>query len=232
MRRLIGAIVVLVTLFVLADRLTVGYAQRQVAKSVQQTERLASEPSVKIRGFPFLTQLVRGRYSDVDVTVRGYQRAPAIPLEELDVHLRGARVPLAQIRGTVSRVPVERVTATARIGYGAFGNAHAGLSFGYAGNNKVRVSGRVTVAGQPLRATATGRVRTVGNALSVVIDTVDPAGAAGAAAREVFGVRTPLPALPFHFRLTSVRATPAGIELTGSADNVVLTASGAKRAVR
>ncbi len=221
MRRLVAIVVVLIVLFVVADRISVHYVQGRVADDLRQTERLTSQPSVTIHGFPFLTQLL-GKLSDVEVVVHDFRRGDAIDISKIDVHLRDADVPL----NDDPTVPVGHVDATVLLSYRALSSVHQGLTFGYAGGNRLRVTGSVTVGGVQVTTSASGHVDLAGNALSVGIDGVDTGSAAAADAidvvRRVFGVRTPLPVLPFHFRLTSARATAAGIEVRGSADNVVL----------
>jgi hypothetical protein len=228
MRRVITTVVVLLALLVLADRLGVLYAEHRVAVTLRNTENLGTSPTVKIHGFPFLTQLLRERFSDVEVIVKGFTRAGAVDYDRIDVHLHDARVALGDaLAGGGTRVPVKRVDGTAVVGYSALNRAHQGLSFGYAGSNTIRVSGAVSISGRTVDATGTGRMVLEGNRLLVLVDSVTVAngatvGAADAAARGAFAVRTALATLPFHFTLKSVRATSAGIEVAGSADNVTL----------
>jgi hypothetical protein len=228
MRRLITTVVVLIALLVLADRLGVLYAEHRVAVTLRNTENLGTSPTVKIHGFPFLTQLLRERFTDVEVIVNGFTRAGAVDFGRVDVHLHDARVSVGDVlAGGGTRVPVKRVDGTATIGYDAMNRAHHGLSFSYAGSNTIRVSGAVSISGRTVDAAGTGRMVLEANRLLVLVDSVTVtgnviAGASDAAVRSAFSVRTALPTLPFHFTLRSVRATSAGIEVAGSADNVTL----------
>src|SRR3954463_8421808 len=99
MRRLITFFVVLVALLVLADRLTVLYAENRLAGELKSTERLNSKPDVTIRGFPFLTQVVTGAYSHIEVVVKDYAPAHAITLDRIDVHLRHAHLSMSEALG-------------------------------------------------------------------------------------------------------------------------------------
>jgi hypothetical protein len=234
MRRLLALLVVLLGLLVAADRLGVVYAQSRVASAVRQTEHLEADPTVQIHGFPFLTQLIGERFHDVEVIVKNYRRGNAIRVSRIDVHLRDVRVAHSALTGKLDRVPVRRVDATALFSYADLTGAHQGLQFGYAGAGRVRVAGSVSAGGVRVAATAVGHVLLEANDFAVSVDSVSVAGvpdaalraAAQAAVARAFAVVTTLPAFPFHFRLTSVRATGAGIEVAGSADNVVLTRSG------
>ncbi|MBW3551514.1 MAG: LmeA family phospholipid-binding protein [Proteobacteria bacterium] len=94
-------------------------------EGVQATTALPEEPDVTVRGFPFLTQALSGRYDRVDISARD---APAgeMTLTRLDTTLRGVRVTLSQaLSGSVGEVPVDAVEARALleerkgdIGYG------------------------------------------------------------------------------------------------------------------
>lgn|SRR5437764_3617528 len=229
MRRLITTIVVLVAVFVLVDRVAVVYAEHRVASTVRKTENLATTPSVKIHGFPFLTQLVRQRFGDVEVVVKDFNRTGAVVVDRIDVHLHDARVNIGEaLKGGGTRVPVRRVDGTATISYLSLNRAHDGLSFGYAGAGRVHVTGGVSVLGRRITASATARMVLAGDGFSAAVDSITGGATAAAATvdrtvRRAFGVSTPLPRFPFHFTLTSVRATSAGIEVSGSASNVVLT---------
>jgi hypothetical protein len=229
MRRIITTVVVLLAVLVLVDRVAVTYAQHRVATTLRNTEHLTSTPKVKIHGFPFLTQLARERFSDVEVIVTDFSRGRLVRIDRLDVHLRDARVNISEaVRGGATRVPVKRVDGTATIGYSSLSRVHDGLTFSYAGGDSVRVTGGISVAGQRVTASAIARMVLVSDGLSVAIDSVTGAGTAAtavidAAARRAFGVSTALPTFPFHFTLNSVRATSSGVEVSGTASNVVLT---------
>ena len=86
--RLAITLLVLAGLFVAADRITVGIAESQIAKRIQQSQNLASKPSVTIAGFPFLTQLIGMKLDKVSVDARGIQRN-GVRVTDLHVDLNG-----------------------------------------------------------------------------------------------------------------------------------------------
>src|SRR3954464_3756232 len=125
MRRLISTVVVLVAVLVLVDRVAVLYAEHRVAAAVRNTEHLDSTPSVKIHGFPFLTQLAREEFGDVEVIVRDFGPAHAVDIDKIDVHLRDARVDIGDaLGGTASRVPTRRIDGTVLIAFTTLNRAH------------------------------------------------------------------------------------------------------------
>src|SRR5438309_2600442 len=61
-------VLVLVGLFVAADRVAVAVAQSAAAKTLKSSEHLDTTPTVRVAGFPFLTQIVHRKLSHVTVT--------------------------------------------------------------------------------------------------------------------------------------------------------------------
>jgi len=116
MRRVVIAVVVLVGLFVAVDFGTAAYAESAVSRQMRDRLALHTDPSVRINGFPFLTQAIVGRYSSVDIS------APTIaigglPQLEVRAHLEGVRAALSELVDSVSpRIRVDRATGTVRIG--------------------------------------------------------------------------------------------------------------------
>ena len=71
MRRLIKLLAVLGVLAVLgyfADRYLAHVAEGKIATVVQADAHLPARPAVNVHGFPFVTQLIGGKYHDVEVT--------------------------------------------------------------------------------------------------------------------------------------------------------------------
>ncbi|MFE0763494.1 DUF2993 domain-containing protein [Streptomyces smyrnaeus] len=73
------------------DRWAALYAEDEAAEKVQDSLGLHARPEVHINGFPFLTQVARGRLDNVDVAI------PDVP---------AGRVSVAQVSGTVDDVRI------------------------------------------------------------------------------------------------------------------------------
>jgi hypothetical protein len=99
MRRLVIALVVLVGLFVAVDFGSAALAESAVSRQMREQIGLVDDPSVRINGFPFLTQAIAGRYSSVDVTA---SRIRLGKLQELNVsaQLRDVKAPLSMLLGS------------------------------------------------------------------------------------------------------------------------------------
>jgi hypothetical protein len=98
MRRLVIALLVLVGLFVAVDFGSAALAESAVSRQMREQIGLVDDPSVRINGFPFLTQAVSGRYSSVDVSA---SRIHLGEMQQLDVsaQLRDVSAPLSMLLG-------------------------------------------------------------------------------------------------------------------------------------
>jgi hypothetical protein len=99
MRRLVIALLVLVGLFVAVDFGSAALAESAVSRQMREQIGLVDDPSVRINGFPFLTQAIAGRYSSVDVDA---SRIHVGALQQLDVsaQLRDVTAPLSMLLGS------------------------------------------------------------------------------------------------------------------------------------
>jgi hypothetical protein len=211
MRRLAILLVVVLGLLVVVDRVADAAAQRDVAARIKASEHLSSRPEVDIHGFPFLTQMVSGRYDDVDVTIRGLHAGP-LPITSLTARLSGAKVPFgAVLRQSVGAIPTDRTSATLLLSFADLNRFvstdHVRFSAGSGG--RLHVAATVDVAGAGVSAGADVPVVVSGSEL-----TVDVMGGVQ--------VTIPLPGLPFHMHLRDAKATNAGIVVAGSVDDLVL----------
>jgi len=68
MKRMVIALLVLVGLLVAADFGAAASAESAVSRQMREQLGLVDDPSVRINGFPFLTQAAAGRYRSVDVS--------------------------------------------------------------------------------------------------------------------------------------------------------------------
>ncbi|SFC25964.1 LmeA family phospholipid-binding protein [Streptomyces aidingensis] len=149
-------LVVFGVLFTVADRLSLMFAEGEVATRARSGLGLESEPGVSIKGFPFLTQLLGKRIDHVELDISDYGvelDGRQTRLEDLSIELRNTR-----IAGDFSGARAERASGTGVLGYRELGElatqevkeVHDSLAveFGYAGEGQVII--QVTVLGQKL----------------------------------------------------------------------------------
>lgn len=115
MRKLVIAVLVLVGLGVAADYSAAAAAEYQVAKQMREEFGLAAEPSVRINGFPFLTQALLGSYSAIDMRAAGLSVGPLRNIA-VEATMREVDAPLSEVTsGDLRSVRAARVDGRVRI---------------------------------------------------------------------------------------------------------------------
>jgi hypothetical protein len=223
-RRLFTTVVVLAVLAVLADRGAELVAARLVADRTQRAADLASRPSVTIRGFPFLTQVVRGRYQEIDVTAHDVT-VGGLRFATVAVRLSGVRIELGHaVRGQVRAVPVRAGSGSAFLAFADLDGwvaAHGlPLSVEPGPGDQVRVSGSVSVLGQRLSAHAAAAVSVLNGELVLT-----PVGV-GSALVAALTVRVPVSELPLGVALTGVTVQPGGLQFSAQSSGLDIPVTG------
>jgi LmeA-like phospholipid-binding len=225
------AVVVLLALLVVADRVSLAVAESSAASKLANYGQFQSKPSVHIGGFPFLTQAIGGKYHDVEVkssavTVGVVQNAG------FDVHLRGMQLPLGKaFGGQVDSVDVDHVEGTVVISYADLSRISrvSGLTFSRAGDS-LRIAGTVNVAGLgtvgPVGVTASAAI--VGGGLKIAVKSLQVAGSSVAGStlalvNDTLSSALVLPTLPYGLKLSAVSVNDTGLVLHGLGTNVILT---------
>jgi len=207
MRRLGLVLVLLVGLLALADRLGAFAAERVVAIRIQEDQHLAVRPDVSIKGFPFLTQLARGHYEHVDVTVHDLQRGP-LHVSRAVAHMYGADVPFsAVVHQQVDRIVIDRATAEIDLDYSDVNRMLAGKHLRLSRGSGGRV--HVTASAGSASVDADFPLTVRGSDLDIAL----PAG---------ISVQIPLPGMPFGITLKSATATGQGIVVRCATSGFVL----------
>jgi hypothetical protein len=217
-RRIAIALIALLVLLLVADRVGVVIAERAAGDTIQSSQHLTARPDVDIAGFPFLTQLATGDYDKITVTATDVPVGPARRL----LIISRIRVVLHSL--TVSRdfssVRAKTADATALVSYAELGQT-LDATISYAGDGQLAARKTVSIAGTSVTGTLRTHPKLVNGKLSFAGTTLNNAGALGAAAagalNSVFDVGIPLQGIPFTVRLQSLRVTRNGllIGLTG-----------------
>lgn len=236
-RKLVISLGIMAGLLVLADRGLAAVAGNATANRVARHEGLSEDPEVTFRGFPFLTQAVRGDFQAVDVTVRDLERNGLV-IDRIDAHLEGVRIDLGDaLGGRVGAVPVREGDATVRLTYGDLqsylstrpgnlrlvtkaGRVVVVTSFGIPRVGTVDVEGtpRVSVAGRTVRVTVSQMRRSDGGGgLAAAL-------AAQAASRASFSI--PLGSLPFGITAASAELTDTALLIQATAEGIVVDVAG------
>ena len=229
MKALLVVLALVLGLLVLVDRVSVGYAEGQVATQLADKGSLQGAPEVDITGFPFLTQAIGGRYDDVRISLTAAELGQPEGTRA-DVTLRGVEVPLSSVlSGSVEEVPVERVDGTATLSYALLSQQLGGDTTLRREGDGLRITKTVEVLGQTLPLTAVGTVTLEGNELVIDVENVSGAGVDIPGflvdrAADLLDLRYAVPALPFGLELTDVTPAEGGVDIRVQATDTVLRA--------
>lgn len=244
LRILLIVTVILGGLFVIADRVAVGFAEDEAADKLRTSEGLASTPSVSIKGFPFLTQVVGGELDEVEVGIQNLEADTGgtaqntgpdkIRIDDLTAQMRGVA-----FSGNYSSATAASATGTATISYDELLKAAksepvqltngvtaevVGLSDG--GNGKIKVEVEATVLGaklpQPVSVLSTIGVK--GDTVTARADALPNLGVqlAEDKARTVTDFQQRIDGLPGGIKLDKVEAVPNGVDITVRGSDVSL----------
>ncbi|MEU1605804.1 DUF2993 domain-containing protein [Micromonospora matsumotoense] len=245
-RRWLVVLVVLVLilggLLVVADRVAAGLAERAIADQVQQEvakqDASSAPPQVDVGGFPFLTQVVDGRYERISIVltdVQGSVEGNAVSLPRLDVDARNVRASLDTIRSGQGEVVAETVAGTGTVTYDSLAKLldRPGLKLGEQ-NGKLAVTAPVDILGQKLTVTGTADVTVADNGkVALKFSDLNAQGLPNVPlARTLLNnyargisVDVPLPALPFQLNVRKVEPRPEGLTVTADAKDVPINST-------
>src|SRR6266536_73456 len=233
MRKLLIALVIILVALVAADRIAVHIAQRKVASRVAAAYSLARPPSVTIQGFPFLTQLVAGNYQQVDILLASVVRI-WVDLRNLQARFVRVHAPLGELvgadRASVKVITADHAAATALIPFPVVQRRlPRGITLSQDGGGELRLSGKLGYQGLWVPVTAAVGLRVTGNAIEVVPHDVIVGGAL-AVPPALLGSRLaftlPVHDLPMHLKMTRVRVTAGGVEVSAAARDVAFESRG------
>lgn len=243
MRKLLASLAVLVALLVLADFGTAAYAEYRVSRELRDQLALAADPDVRINGFPFLTQAVRGEYGSVQVQANGVP-VPDLGTVSLTAVLHGVRLPLGDVaRGEVTDIVADEVDASVRIGATTLGRylripdlrvrepLRAVSSGTEAPRRAVVLTGTVSLLGVQQELSVEAGLSMVDGAVVITATGLDLAadGGPGTFTESVlnallsrFTVTLDPAAVPFGITPTGVRADGSDIVVEGSGTDVTV----------
>ncbi|SCL20630.1 Protein of unknown function [Micromonospora nigra] len=240
---LVVLLLVLVGLLAVADRVAAGVAERaiadQVSQEVSNQGAQASSPDVEVGGFPFLTQVLDGRYERITIglrDVRGSVQGDAVALPTLDVDARDVSAPLDVIRSGQGEIVAETVTGTGTVTYDSLAALldREGLTLGER-DGRLAVTAPVDILGQRLTVVGTADVNVSDQGqVSLQFNDLSAEGLPNVPlARNLLNnyarsisIDVPLPELPFELTVREVRPLPEGLQVTANARDVPINSAG------
>ncbi|HWO68770.1 MAG TPA: DUF2993 domain-containing protein [Umezawaea sp.] len=115
-RKWIIAVLVLVALFVGADFALAAAGEYQVAQKMRTKLELTEDPSVRINGFPFITQALSGDYRDIEISATGVPVRDQLRDLEVQANLLHTRIELSNLlAGNTKGAKIDRVQGRVKI---------------------------------------------------------------------------------------------------------------------
>jgi LmeA-like phospholipid-binding len=209
-------LIVLAVLALVADRGGQLAAERVVAGRIKTTLSSSARPNVDLGGFPFLTELVRGKLRHVVVDVTDADGGK-VQIARLHADLHG-------VTRQGDGIHAEQISGDGLITYDALTDAAKPLHVDFGGPGLVRITAEVTVLGRELTASASGRPSIEGETLLIKPEQVNSSetGDAAIAARQVPQIRVPLRDVPPNLNIT-LDPEADGVHFSFSGSNVQLS---------
>lgn len=222
------AVLVLIALgLALADRILAALADRKASEYL--AEPFGHPPTVRVHGTPFLTQALRGRYRDVEVSGGGL-RIGEMSGATLNARLSNVYLPARELlSGRATELPCEQVVGQLVLPYGELARVSRvpGLALTFE-QDRLIASASLPVPGisQLARVSGTAKLAVVDGAVWLRVSGLSVAGISLTALvlkqlMPRMNVPIPLPPLPWGLRLDDLDPTAAGLVVSGSAAALV-----------
>ncbi|GGP81159.1 LmeA family phospholipid-binding protein [Saccharothrix coeruleofusca] len=246
-RKLVVAVLVLGALLVAADFGLAAAGEYQVAQKMRDKLSLSEDPSVRINGFPFITQALAGDYRDIEISATGVPVRDQLRELEVRANLYHTRIALSDLlAGNTRGAKIDQVRGSVKINAADLNRlvnqvtpftdmaiepdtredvpAQAGPT-----TAAVKLSGNTTLAGRKLRVTAYGSVSLVGGLVEIAVSDVQlddtslaSLGDALGAVRQALAVKIDPGVLPFTVTPTAVRVESGALTVEGTVDDIPL----------
>lgn len=230
---LLVALLAVAGVLVIGDRVAAAYAQNSASDFLVVHAPFEEKPTVRVHGVPFLTQALRGRYDDVEVSGGGLQLGD-IRGASLDAHLRGVHLGLRDIvKRDVRQLAIDRVDGNVTLPYPELARLSgvSGLTLtGDSGGVRVTLGVSVPLIGR-VQLSGTADIVLSGSNIRLKLTKLAAVGVSVPSLvlsqlSQAVQVPIAIPALPYGLMISSVAAADTGVVVHGAASDVVLTATG------
>ena len=225
---MIAVISVLAVLAVLivGDRVANAVAQNVLATQLQSELSTPTKPAVDIGGFPFVTQVLGGSFSSVQVTADDatvQEGSTSVAIAHLDATLTGITA-----TDRYQNIVADRGEATALVDWSGVSTL-AGQQIGYDADDRVRVDFSVPIGRLSIDGFITGRPQLDVEAQTItVVDpqvsvaSVDVPQAVVDAVSRLVLQPIPIQNLPYDISVTGLTVQPDGLLLSGTGQDIPL----------
>jgi DUF2993 family protein len=240
---LVVLVMVLTGIFLALDRVGANAAEDRIATQAAQemsARNITSpaKPTATVAGFPFLTQVLRGRYDQVTINV-DQPRSGTVQLDKITLVARRVRASMRTLTSGNGPVTADVVSGTASMDWRAVvalmniaglpGLDPSKVQISVL-DNQVRLRLPISVAGQQMTLTAAGSLAVSQGKVRLTVTKVTPEGKNVPSLivgllqqyERALSVDIKIPPLPYRLVVNRVQSSEAGIVATASAENVVL----------
>lgn len=250
-RRGRGLLITLVILLIIiggvlfaGDRIGRSYAERMISDKVSDqvaNQKATSEkPDVTIEGFPFLTQVLHGRYDEIKIELADFS-GPAdrngtkkIKLPLLDIRAKDVKASMHTLRSG-GDIVAGTVTGTGTIDYKQLAALidQPGLTLTEK-DGRLTGSAKVNALGQSFDVTGAAKLSVSDGLVHVRfadVDSPDLPNVPGIKAlvagyADKLGIDVRVPTLPLKLKVREVQPETDGLKFTAGASNVTLNSGG------
>ena len=224
LRNTIIVILALIVLFIVADRGAVLYAQNQVAQQFKEQGGFQGTPSVSIKGFPFLTQVIAHNIHEITITSDKIKAGP-VTITNLNADITDVKLNGGFTAGTIGHldgqalIPFSGLTSAlgGELGGAAsgLGDLASGVTIKAAGDNKIKASFDLLI----VSGSATLKVtREPGNKIHIQL--LSSQGLPSEITNQLKDLTVPIPALPLGMKIQRIQVNADGISIHVTGQNV------------
>ena len=216
LRNTIITLVVLLVVLVAVDRLAAFYVQGRIASQIQD-QGFPAKPTVSVKGFPFLTQVISRHFQEVQISSQNVKTGP-VEIKSINATMSDVRMNSGYSAGTVGSL-----AGTGVITFGSMKNAIGNLAGGQLGQaigasgltlkpvSSDEVKASISLLGL-FNASATWQIIRV-NGHEIKVHLVSNDGLPGSIINQARNINVPIPKLPLGMKIQSVVVTSAGITI-------------------
>jgi hypothetical protein len=209
---------------VAADRFGVGVAEREIGKRVAAQYNLTRQPEVKIHGFPFLTQVVGGKYDRIDVGL-GDWTEQGVTVNDVNIEMHGVKAALNDMINGRNNVTAQTATASAIVPYQLLKDrAPKGVEGIAPKGSDLELRGTYAFLGVSAKVNVVVSVKATSRGIAVTPQSVSGAGIQVplALVQNQLTYTVPVKDLPIGSRISDIQVTPGGLRVAATARDVSL----------
>jgi LmeA-like phospholipid-binding len=225
------ALLVVVILLVIGDRVAVAIAENQIASQIKSADN-AINPSVGIKGFPFLTQIISRNLQEIDISAKDIPAGP-VSISSVSAQAKGVH-----INSSFNGGKVDSIQGTAFVSFSSVGSALSAQTGGLAGV-KLSAAGPDTIhltadLGGAATLEETGKVKIANNHVTITWKKSGGSGDNGGidigsilsglgAGDALPNLDFDIPKLPAGLQVKSFAVNQQGLSVTVGAQNTTLS---------